>query len=143
MSFYSISIGHHRFDIIRKFLNDQISLSLFSRRLKMSFSMLKPCRKILLSTIAQYFFYKIYPRTKCRKWICVSRHRNYLWIILFKKNFQRLHDSSQHTVIKLRVIGEQFTPILSSSINLLPIENDWIRFLTLFCEKTSIYTLFF
>ena len=56
MSFYSISIGHHRFDIIRKFLNDQILLSLFSRRLKMSFSMLKPCRKILLSTIAQYFF---------------------------------------------------------------------------------------
>jgi len=56
MSFYSISIGHHCFDIIRKFLNDQISLSLFSRRLKMSFSMLKPCRKILLSTIAQYFF---------------------------------------------------------------------------------------
>jgi len=54
MSSYSTFIGHHRLDIIRLFLDDQISsLSLSSEHPKMSFRMLNPCRKILLSTSTQ------------------------------------------------------------------------------------------
>ena len=65
MSAYSTFIGHHRLDIIRLFLDDQISsLFLSSGHPKMSFRMLNPCRKILLSTSAQYFFTRVYLRLR-------------------------------------------------------------------------------
>jgi len=50
------------------------------------------------------------------------------------------------TYIKfIKIVGEQFILIFhfNRSINILPAENDLIRFLILFCKRTFIYILFF